>query len=585
MKKNILFIVIDSVTNDVLFNKSNSKKIAPFLSKLRNESISGDKMYSEAPYTEAALMSLLASVDTMDNGGYMERLKTSKCVLEFFQKHGYKVFFNTYYPSIYPSCMVKGYDEKKYIEGFQFVQLWEYRLKYFSEIFANDKLTEEEEKMLVCMLEDNFKAWMIYFKKISTNNEETVMLNDCIDITNIQNDIELLNNEYDIFKKDKYKYLENLLRLKEEHPLFKIKTYKMTDKVHSADVRNIVMNKYENTFKKIASLDFKYNLLNNSLPLKKLCNSVLKRKFSTTKGVLAGYKNSLFDKDLYERIGANYDQFKAQRSFYTVSQELFKWIKNNENENWMSYVHIDDAHYTENFFTYDTNDINVIDSDFKRIDNYLNNIPKDYKGSIAYDLSLMYCDNIIKNIFDFLESEKLLNNTSVVITADHGFSYYFSPVREKYVISSYRENYNVPFIVYDKSIKHKMIKNYCSTKDIPATLLDLANIPIPKDFKGKSLLKYNGDNYALLEYMGGGCPDVKRRPIILGVRTDNYDIIMDIYIDKKFDDNIIKEVYDIKKDPFEHNNLVNNKNIKEKIQKELKILKKRYDEIICEYEV
>ena len=143
----------------------------------------------------------------------------------------------------------------------------------------------------------------------------------------------------------------------------------------------------------------------------------------------------------------------------------------------------------------------------------------------------------------------------------------------------------MPFIAYDKSIKHKMIKNYCSTKDIPATLLDLANIPIPKDFKGKSLLKYNGDNYALLEYMGGGCPDVKRRPIILGVRTDNYDIIMDIYIDKKFDDNIIKEVYDIKKDPFEHNNLVNNKNIKEKIQKELKILKKRYDEIICEYEV
>ena len=169
MKKNVLFIVIDSVTNDVLFNKSNSKKIAPFLSKLRSESISGDKMYSEAPYTEAALMSLLASVDTMDNGGYMERLKTSKCVLEFFQKHGYKVFFNTYYPSIYPSCMVKGYDEKKYIEGFQFVQLWEYRLKYFSEIFANDKLTEEEEKMLACMLEDNFKAWMIYFKKISTN--------------------------------------------------------------------------------------------------------------------------------------------------------------------------------------------------------------------------------------------------------------------------------------------------------------------------------------------------------------------------------------------------------------------------------
>ena len=37
------------------------------------------------------------------------------------------------------------------------------------------------------------------------------------------------------------------------------------------------------------------------------------------------------------------------------------------------------------------------------------------------------------------------------------------------------------------------------------------------------------------------------------------------------------KVYDIKKDPFEHNNLVNNKNIKEKIQKELKILKKSFE--------
>lgn len=98
----------------------------------------------------------------------------------------------------------------------------------------------------------------------------------------------------------------------------------MTDKVHSADVRNIVMNKYENTFKKIASLDFKYNLLNNSLPLKKVCNSVLKRNFSTTKGVLAGYKNSLFDKDLYERIGNKLQiSLKLKDHFILCHKELF----------------------------------------------------------------------------------------------------------------------------------------------------------------------------------------------------------------------------------------------------------------------
>lgn len=273
------------------------------------------------------------------------------------------------------------------------------------------------------------------------------------------------------------------------------------------------------------------------------------------------------------------------KKFYTVSQELFVWIKENKDKKWMSYVHIDDAHFPENFFTYDTKDLKLIEEDFKRINTYLNNIPKGYKGSISYDLSLMYCDNIIKNIFKFLEKEKILNDTSIVITADHGFSYYFSPVREKYVISSYRENYNVPFIVWSKDIKNKMINNYCSTKDIPATLLDLVDIKIPKVFKGQSLLESKGQDYALLEYMGGGCPDIYRRPIILGVRTDNYDVVMEVYINKKFIDNEIKEVYNIRKDPFEYDNLFKQENIKEKIKKELQILENRYNEIISQYEV
>ena len=122
-----------------------------------------------------------------------------------------------------------------------------------------------------------------------------------------------------------------------------------------------------------------------------------------------------------------------------------------------------------------------------------------------------------------------------------------------------------------------------ATKDIPSTLLSLAGIKIPKEFKGQNLIKYNGRDYALLEYMGGGCPDVRRRPIVLGVRTDEYDVIIDAYINKNFDDNEIKEVYNIKKDPFEHNNLAYKKNIKLSIEKELILLRKRFDELVLEY--
>lgn len=583
MKKNILFIVVDSVTNDILFNKKNSNLIAPFLNNLRKKSISGDNMYSEAPYTEAALISLLASLDTMDNGGYMERMKNKVSALELFQKNGYKVFFDNYYPSIYPSKMVPGYDECKYIEGFDFSQLWEYRLKYFASIYENNELNSDELLMLCNMLDDNFVGWRIYLNKIKNHDPETTMLNNCVDLVDIDTNINTLENEYNVFLKDRTNYLKNLLLKKEQHALFKIKTFKMVDKVHNDSTRKIVMNKYIKTFKKIAKLNLKRNLLNNKFPYQKLFRNLCRSDLKTVKGLIAGYKNSLFDKDLYDRISENYDQFKNQRSFYTVSQEFYKWVKKNKSETWMSYIHIDDAHYNENFFTYDTKDLEVIDKDFIRINNYLKNIPKNYKGSIAYDLSLLYCDNIIKNIFDFLEKEKLLDNTAIVITADHGFSYYFSPVREKYVISSYKENYNVPFIVYSKDITPRKIQGYLQTKDIPSTLLSLANIQIPSCFKGKSLLTYEGNNYALLEYMGGGCPDIKRRPINLGVRTDNYFVAINANINLSFKEQPITEIYDLKKDPYEHNNLIFKKNIRNKIKKELELLKNRYNEIEKQY--
>ena len=80
--KNILFIVLDSITNDQLFNCINSKDKAPFLNKLRDKAITGDNMYSQAPYTEAALMSLLGSVDTLDAGGYMEKFKNKNTVID-----------------------------------------------------------------------------------------------------------------------------------------------------------------------------------------------------------------------------------------------------------------------------------------------------------------------------------------------------------------------------------------------------------------------------------------------------------------------------------------------------------------------
>ena len=127
-------------------------------------------------------MCLLGGIDTMDNGGYMERFKDKTCVLEVFRNNGYKVFHNNYYPSIYPSYMAPGYDERKYIEGFQFSHIWDYRLKYYSEIFEKNEINNKEYKILADMLDDNFKNWIIYLEKIKNNDKLKLNMKNLVKI-------------------------------------------------------------------------------------------------------------------------------------------------------------------------------------------------------------------------------------------------------------------------------------------------------------------------------------------------------------------------------------------------------------------
>ena len=576
MKKNILYLVIDSVTNDVIFDPK--LNVAPFLRELRKKSITGNNMYSEAPYTEAALQGLVSSVHTMDNDGYLCRLKGSKTFLETFKENGYKTFHCNYYPTIYPSYMMPGSVEKKYIEGFDFEHVWEYRLKYYGPLYLEKKTTLEENNMLKNMMIDNFNGWIEYYSKIKNNDKELSMIINHIDKTDIKENIKKVQKEKDLFLKNSNKYFIELFNEKENHRLFQINKYKMNDKIHDDNFRKETCEKYRYIFDRINRMNRKLNLRNNRFPFKKLLKLIFRFELRKIKGLLLGYKNSIIDKDLYERIDYNYDKFKNQVSFNTIANTFIEFAKDNRDENFVAYLHFDDAHFNEMFFTYDTTDRNLLDSEFDNVSKYLDSIPKDYKGSITSDLSLNYCDNIIKNIFNKLEELKLLDDTYVVITADHGFSFRFCPVREAYVNTFYKENYNVPFLIYGTDIKPKVIPGFCQTYDLPATLLDLVGLKEER-FIGKSLLDFNGREYANLEYMGGGCPDINRRPVNLGVRTREYSVSMNVFLDREFNESELVSVYDMLRDPYEHNDLSRKKNIRNKINKEISLLEKRYNEL------
>ena len=311
-----------------------------------------------------------------------------------------------------------------------------------------------------------------------------------------------------------------------------------------------------------------YNLLNNRLVL---------TPSSEYKGLIKAYINAIYNRFLLGKIKDNPETRKAAPSIDTTFCHFENWLLERKNDKpYFAYLHVDDCHSPEIFYTYDTNDFNKLDEEFNLIKEYLKHIPKGYKGSMSYDISLRYADLCLQRLYDFLDEHKLLDDVNIIICADHGSSYSFDPYRSNYVNNVHRENYNMPFVVWNKEIKHQVVKDFYNTKDIPATILDLNNIKVPKEYDGMSILKNNGREYVLLENVCGGCPDYNLRDFMLGIRNNNFLVVMNLNAHKNFSNGEIISIYDLKTDKCELYNLKDTID-KKVIAKELAIIEKEFE--------
>ena len=548
-KKNVIFLVVDSV----FFDKTNSNDYrncpTPFLNKMKKNAIYTTNMYSEAPYTEAALVSLLGGVDTLKYGGYLKKLWNKKTILDVFKENDYEVFFNGYQPLVYPKYSYPGITKEYYNVCYDFSSAWSYRLEFYSNIYKKDGLSDKYLNMLCEMLEDNLNNWMKFFNDMLNKSENTDLIYNLVNTFGLEDNISLLQKEIDLFNKNKKDYLIELFNKEKEHNLFKIKTYCL-DKRQTSDFKINRYNRYIKVFKKIYNKNLKYNLVNNKI----VFNDFVKDNNKFIK-LLKVYKNCLFDKDLMEKIDYNKNFVKASPSIRTMYNHFFNHLKSNDiKKPFFAYLHTEECHYPEIFYSHDIDDFNVLDKEFKRINDYISNIKKGYKGSLAYDLSLLYTDMCIENLYNNLKENDMLKDTIFVMCADHGSSYTFDPFHESYVKNFYRENYNIPFLVFGDGIEKKELNNFYNSKDIPATILDICNIKKPDSWDGMSILK-NSRDYVLLENVNGGCPDYNYRNIFMGIRDNKYSIVMELNVNKKFEDGSIYSIYDVNNDIYERNNL------------------------------
>ncbi len=116
-----------------------------------------------------------------------------------------------------------------------------------------------------------------------------------------------------------------------------------------------------------------------------------------------------------------------------------------------------------------------------------------------YDAEIRYTDEVIKEIYKMLKNYKLLNNTWLIITADHGEGFWEHGLYE-HGNSLYNELLKIPLIIYPaggRNNKPREINHFLSNIDIFPTMLDIAGINPPKDIHGKSLLGYlAGEDHA-----------------------------------------------------------------------------------------
>jgi glucan phosphoethanolaminetransferase (alkaline phosphatase superfamily) len=159
-----------------------------------------------------------------------------------------------------------------------------------------------------------------------------------------------------------------------------------------------------------------------------------------------------------------------------------------------------------------------------------------------YDNGILQADSYIKKIMQELDAKGYLQNSIVIITADHGES-----VGERHtwghIGNVYNEQIRIPLLIYDSDTgMHYDRRRFAEHSDIAATIVDRLGLPVPASWEGRSMLRDSFDRFAFHSV------------------SDDYAII------DRSDDRLLKfyyheltkgeELYDLDADPYEQKNII-----------------------------
>lgn len=171
-------------------------------------------------------------------------------------------------------------------------------------------------------------------------------------------------------------------------------------------------------------------------------------------------------------------------------------------------------------------------------------------------------DRSVGEIMKALEDMDLDKNTVVIYLSDHGYLWGEHGLGGKWLL--YEESIRIPIILQGPDIPDKKqgikLDKIALNIDVAPTILDMAGIPIPEDMDGISLNSLLNAKQApsrkdfFMEHVD--IIDVENPiPDSRGVRSDEWKYIRYINVEPE-----VEELYNIRIDPLESNNLVYDEN-------------------------
>jgi arylsulfatase A-like enzyme len=167
-------------------------------------------------------------------------------------------------------------------------------------------------------------------------------------------------------------------------------------------------------------------------------------------------------------------------------------------------------------------------------------------------------DEALGRLQDALKSLKLDENTIILFTTDHGC--HFKTRNSEYKRSCHDSSIRIPTaLIGGPFTGGGRVEKLVSLVDLPATLLDAAGIPVPKEMQGRSVLPLLGGRKA--EWPDDMFVQISEAQVARAVRTLRWKYCVnapdkDGNKDAGSERYVEEALYDLYADPYELNNLI-----------------------------